>query len=534
MDLKEFSRTSLVRLLVFTGSVLMLLVSGCKGDCRSALDCKSNEFCYRAECTARNANPLCVVNEDCGANGSCVAGRCVLQATPVATPDAGGGTDATAGTDAMSMPPADGGAMTPVDSGMMGPTDTGMMMGPPDTGMMMMGGFPMSTCAFPAQANPAEDTDAPLMLSPTLTSSSPTAGEMVTFNFMAVEAGCGLASASVTVQSSPVGANPPYSITLPAQINGSMVSASGIISPCLIAGNVHRIASLSLRDVAGNSALYFYLPGQATYQLLVNGGMTPTDSQIPVVEFTPQGTTGLGLPGLTGVTATANANGADVTVMVNNQDCGVTQTSVTLSSAGRQVIASGQGTTVPVVVAECARTGTWDVSAITLTDEGGRTISYAGMAGANYMAGATPTTVMTANVTLMGMGGDTMGPDFMDEPAVMSTSMMNQGTSAMVWLRMMDDACGLEGGSVTFSNESAGQLRSFSAAVTPNMASGGLAGCVPIPACAVSGTYTMSGISARDLGGHSVTLIEMGGTYNQIESDGMPGGGPTMIPSVMH
>ena len=61
-----------------------------------------------------------------------------------------------------------------------------------------------------------------------------------------------------------------------------------------------------------------------------------------------------------------------------------------------------------------------------------------------------------------------------------------------------------------------------------------LAGCVPIPACAVSGTYTMSGISARDLGGHSVTLIEMGGTYNQIESDGMPGGGPTMIPSVMH
>ena len=142
--------------------------------------------------------------------------------------------------------------------------------------------------------------------------------------------------------------------------------------------------------------------------------------------------------------------------------------------------------------------------------------------------------VMTANVTLMGMGGDTMGPDFMDEPAVMSTSMMNQGTSAMVWLRMMDDACGLEGGSVTFSNESAGQRRSFSAAVTPNMASGGLAGCVPIPACAVSGTYTMSGISARDLGGHSVTLIEMGGTYNQIESDGMPGGGPTMIPSVMH
>ena len=66
------------------------------------------------------------------------------------------------------------------------------------------------------------------------------------------------------------------------------------------------------------------------------------------------------------------------------------------------------------------------------------------------------------------------------------------------------------------------------------LGSGGLAGCVPIPACAASGTYTMSGISARDLGGHSVTLIEMGGTYNQIESDGMPGGGPTMIPSVMH
>ena len=59
------------------GLMLALGVS-CGGECSSAFDCKSNELCYRASCTPINPSPFCTVDEDCGMDGKCVAGRCAL------------------------------------------------------------------------------------------------------------------------------------------------------------------------------------------------------------------------------------------------------------------------------------------------------------------------------------------------------------------------------------------------------------------------------------------------------------------------
>ena len=64
-------------------TLIIALGASCGGECSSAFDCKSNELCYRASCTAVNPAPLCTVTADCGEGARCIAGRCEIRNGPM-------------------------------------------------------------------------------------------------------------------------------------------------------------------------------------------------------------------------------------------------------------------------------------------------------------------------------------------------------------------------------------------------------------------------------------------------------------------
>ncbi|MEE2902509.1 MAG: hypothetical protein VYC39_09270 [Myxococcota bacterium] len=559
---------------VFLAALTIAALAGCSEDtklpagsaCTSITQCASGLLCYDGTCTAaQNQNLVCQVDIDqdtdqdgnadvqgCNPLGTspnselnyiCVSGRCQFapRDNPILPqPDASvmADTGTTAATDA--------GSTASMDAGMMGPTDAAFVA--------------PNACDFPQLLNTAEDTDAPAIagsprvnnqpLQATVQSGSPFA---VTFT---VTETCGLASAKVVIGPSgaPSVGEAPERIELnltPGQgIDNSSgnvtVTINAAVSPCYTNNGRYQLLEVHLRDFAGNTS-YYEPDGSNILQRADKKGDPLTSAGILGATIIVQGTqsTQAPSPQLSNIVSSVNGSGGiDVTAAVTNQvdDCHfhklyVTATSSlgqTLTGMYEQPIGSPPNNgelTASINVPACARSGNWSITSIKLVDSAQRLVSYSAAAGQNYVrSDGEATTVASPSQALNG-GSDIASPDFSDIQTQVTLE-QDLGTAVNFNLAVDDDACLLGETQVQLTHESG----SPSFFMTLNEGSPSVsAGCLPIPMCARSGSYSLSTVGATDQGGASTVLTESGTEYSITKTDNLTTGWtPPAIINVVH
>lgn len=508
----------LAHLLALTTIPSALWLAGCSDDCTSAFDCKSAEVCYKGTCTSALSPDLaCNTDDDCGGMPAagmpreylCLAGRCRdnpgMRAMPA--PDA-------------SVPDASDAG--PVDTGPMdsGAPDAGM----PDSGLPPDSGISVSACTFPTvEATATPDESGPLLTMLSLDPATPVPGTPTALRMNIVEGGCGLRSVEAELSSADLAADgyPGDKVvlraaTIPARGGGGAydISLPFTMNACWLS-NIHRVTRIRLEDHAGNVVVYTYAQGQMFYGREENGANSPGGLQVAPVSFTPTGMTGRPIL-LTAVTATVTAGGVRVDVTANAPSgCALSEAEVTLVSARGQTLTGRSmngATTIGVEVPACARTGTWRVASVALTDATGRVVTHRAN-GASFTRGVGMDGPATPGELVLSGGSDSLAPN----PTLVlgsGSNMAGQGLAASVQVYASDDVCGIGNASVVLRGTSAnGLTRDFRASLTAGP-DGDLRGCVAVPECAPARDYTLQIISLPDLGGHTTTLNANGMLYD--------------------
>jgi len=471
----------------------------------------------------------------------CIANRCALNTS-------GGGTVVP---DSGVMPPM-------VDTGVTPTPDTGMM-GTPDSGIHpdATSGITPSMCTppmLPAGANgTAADNMPPNLFSPSIMPAAPNANDMIMVSVSAAEGGCGIESASMTIESEPAGNDPVQRIQATSQ-SGAITITAGTPSTITMNATVldclqpvpHRVTQMHVRDFAGNTTTFRFdamdsacnpqIPGNPNaecYKQTTNLNTTPASTSLQVMQMTPS-TTGSLPPTLNAATLAGAGTTLSGNIGVNpDNTCPMVSMDLTITNGSRTKIETVQFNTgaYSISVPQCAATGNWELTGIRLKDMQGRESNYLKLGAAptfqlNGTAGSGVN--VPAAVALTG-GNDTASPVLTQVVTVPSND-PQVGTSVMTDFHATDPGCGFGLGSVIFTN---GTGNSFSAALAAG--GPGVFGCGLIPQCAPRGNYTVTG-SVLDTYGASTTFFDNTmGAYGLFQSDGtMTSSVPAALITISH